>query len=280
VSSANAQPDVRSYGRKLRQIADAFRSGLLPNTAKWLENRASDIENRQLSTSWESDYLSAYAAFRSEFSQEKQKPEKLFDEVQRILGPSKVNTPPLSLDKLLKITEESQPIVRTIVQVLDVFGPSQASIEQQFYGLCFVYLMLTEDVLRDVLRFFYAWIENSEGRVANVQDIVTVTEAKQKLEGTNIDPILFDGYEDGHLRNSIAHGRYSFDDSTRLIHFTDINPKTKKKTYDKTVPLSEFRERADMVYFVIFLVRPIIDMRIVVPRMFEAVSVISQNLTK
>jgi hypothetical protein len=164
----------------------------------------------------------------------------------------------------MAITDQSASATRTITQILQVFAPTKASIEQQLYGLCFVYELTVEGPYRDTLKFFYAWLEKLAGRRATLKRIATTKDAK-KLIQNRVHPILFDGYADGHIRNSIAHGRFSLDSSTNQVRFVDIQPGTNKITYAKTFTISAFRKKAEMMYSVPMLAKVIYDMKVLVP---------------
>jgi len=55
------------------------------------------------------------------------------------------------------------------------------------------------------------------------------------------------GWEDGHLRNSIAHARFSFDKETGKMNFVDILPWTNKTVYSESFSLQEFSQRMKMI---------------------------------
>ncbi len=53
--------------------------------------------------------------------------------------------------------------------------------------------------------------------------------------------VLFDGWEDGHVRNAIAHCRFWYDEKERKMRFSDFNPKTKQR-WEKSFSIEEFGE--------------------------------------
>jgi len=52
--------------------------------------------------------------------------------------------------------------------------------------------------------------------------------------------VLFSGWEDGHLRNSIAHCRFKYDKSSHRMVFWDLDPRTRKENYRKSLSYSSF----------------------------------------
>ncbi len=234
----------------------------LPKTASWLRSCATDIQAGRTQRLAQ-DYVRGYRRFRSEFCRNRPKMKLLFAEIHRILRiPKRARLK--TLNKLMAITDQSASATRTIAQILPVFGPTVASIEQQFYGLCLIYQLTVEGPYRDTLKFFYAWLEKLVGRRAATKRIVTTSQAKRTLQ-PRVNPIIFEGYVDGHIRNSIAHGRFSFNNSTKLVRFIDVHPGTGKTSYYKKFTVSAFRKKAALLYSVPMLAKLIYDMDVLVP---------------
>lgn len=122
-------------------------------------------------------------------------------------------------------------------------------VEKKFYALLFIYLLEVEGSFDDIIRTLYILALASRNRRIQYQKIFNkkLSEIKTDLVQLGFSDIFFMGWEDGHLRNSIAHAHFSFDKETGKMNFVDIRPWTNETVYNEFFSLQEFSQRMKMI---------------------------------
>lgn len=93
----------------------------------------------------------------------------------------------------------------------------------RFYGKCFLYLINAEGVFDEAVRFLYGLHIDFSGKRSIIAKLekMTPNDIQSALRKTKAAEPLFDGWLDGHVRNSIAHCRFHYDEENRTMTFQD-----------------------------------------------------------
>lgn len=114
--------------------------------------------------------------------------------------------------------------------------------ELAFLNLCIVYGLMCEGLFDEAIRYLGILVNLANGKDVKYEDIQDkfIHEMRHDLkELTNSDSeILFAGYE-RHLRNSIFHFNFSYDESTGKMRFQDFIKE--EKTYDENICFEQFK---------------------------------------
>lgn len=113
-----------------------------------------------------------------------------------------------------------------------------------------------EGLFDEGLRFLYVFIAMAKGIDIDYFDIqewnIFKLREELKILTKERSEVLFSGYENGHLRNSIFHFRLSYDETTKMMRFQDYH--RGRKTYDRKFSLPHFKRMFLFVGQVDFLI--------------------------
>jgi hypothetical protein len=93
---------------------------------------------------------------------------------------------------------------------------------QKFLGFGILYLTKFEGFFEEDIKICYMWLKLSEKEIVTkeILESTTVGNVKQYLESKSIDLSIFEGWEP-HLRNSIAHLSFIFDEENNKMTYVD-----------------------------------------------------------
>jgi hypothetical protein len=149
---------------------------------------------------------------------------------------------------------------RQIAQLNQVFNLPNVTKEQKFYGMCLIYLILTEGIYDETLRDFLLWHQNCMGTICpDLQDI-SIGEVKEELELAGASPILFQGWQ-RHIRNAIAHARFSYSEATDRATFDDVSLSNPADTFHGDLSYEDLGQLVMSLYFVVYLFRVVLVAR-------------------
>ena len=114
----------------------------------------------------------------------------------------------------------------------------------RFINLCIIYGWLVEAFFAEALRILLIFVNlgyDNDLKYDQVRKKSIKTIRKELNELTaSASEFLFSAYEDGHLRNSIFHFRFKYDNSTQQMNFQDM--KGGEMNYNKSFTFQEFKK--------------------------------------
>ncbi len=126
------------------------------------------------------------------------------------------------LERILPALEIGNEALKNVAEIYLALVASEALTEKRkYYGLCFMYLILTEGLFDENIRIIYIFkkaVENTD---------IKYEQAQQENLGSlrnEIDPVFFEGYN-SRIRNAIAHARFRYDETRNVMVFEDIGTK-------------------------------------------------------
>lgn len=147
--------------------------------------------------------------------------------------------------------------LKTIEQVVD---DSKLNPLERYYLNCFAYMLIIEGSYQNWIKILYYLFYKTYKRNITLDKINkdNLRNLINNLIKWGIDDTIFECYEDGHLRNAIAHAHISFDKNTGKMKFQNWDKGVLK--WEKEYILDEFmwfRHKAtlftDLCLDVIFL---------------------------
>ena len=175
---------------------------------------------------------------------------------------------PLSISDLEPLLKDTSNVRQVFFHIASVFNSNSLTMEQKFYGVCFLYVILVEGIYDQVLRYLLLWWENCQGNRPDVQS-ESIYAVKRELEAAGASAILFDGWEP-RIRNSIAHMRFSYGALTNKAIFDDVDPRDPTNTFHTEMNYNQFGEMGMNLYNIVFLVQTILVMGNLVPMILIA----------
>lgn len=172
----------------------------------------------------------------------------LFDFLDEILiDPALIGTVGFA-DKLLEL----KPFIDSMQKGATIMGTIAGAFlkagnlrnEERYYAACLIHTIDVEGQFDEACRIIYVLYKASRGENIGYSDVVNlkvpqIRDIMRPLSGGKSD-ILFLGWEEGHLRNSMAHVRLEYNAANDTMHFTDVDMRTRRETYNETWSFQEF----------------------------------------
>lgn len=161
-----------------------------------------------------------------------------------------------SLERIHPIFESFEKGLRTLGDVETTMESHNRSDKELFYVGCFLYLLTVEALYEEAVRFLYGLKLIVKRKVETDRVFESIANLKlSTIRNSRILPnVIFEGWEDGHLRNAIAHGHVEYNQSTGEMTFTDYDPRTRKENYKNELALSDFQSYGHKLRQIPFLV--------------------------
>jgi hypothetical protein len=221
--------------QELKQSAGFFKSHGHVNTSRWISFIADNYERNQLSDYYK-DYLDVLDAFKSDVCRD-----NFTRKVQRESHFNKI------LLKTYPLIHDYVDVQKNIRKITEIFQEKYKSgdIEKSFYILSFLYLLEVESGFENIIRVIYALNLAAQDKPIRYEELFTkrLKEIQRELDSK----VFFLGWEDGHLRNAIAHAHFKFDENENKISLFDIDPWQNRRTYEKSFSFGDFIQKARMI---------------------------------
>jgi hypothetical protein len=227
---------------KLNKLAKRLEKSF-PHTSSWLERLSKDMLLPKVTLDEvKFDWDNVAQAFKNEFvgSDEYWKYrekcfaalEKTINDMIEKLGPKTEETFDKILPELNTGTEALNNLGRIYLELVKSKNLSESG---RYYSICFMYLIFVEGVFDENIRLLYTFCKAADGVSI---DYETIKEADIRDFKKNLDPIFFEGYDD-HIRNAIAHAKFNYDDTSKIMSFRDRATRARPE-YSKSLSLEEF----------------------------------------
>ena len=220
---------VGRYSRSFDGYANEFEEAGMKLSASqlrhWITRMASNDPPSM------NEYDVAYTKFVAELIDALRVSRNVITEIEQLLlYPSNISQS--MVEQAVGLLRELGAKTKFVNKILETFRQGNLDQEQVFYGDCFVYLMHIEGVFDTLLSFLCVWSEAASGAHISEEKVETAKQAFQILRDRRGIHFIQSAYwdDEGHLRNSIAHARFSY--STTGCHFEDSY--NGKITYDQT----------------------------------------------
>jgi len=186
------------------------------------------------------------AAWRKEYVGENQLRERRLSTIWAIVAyVAKSGIPAetvIELQKVITVLTENSQNIPPIAEAFKPFPPGKV----RFYGMCIIYLMNAEGMFDQAVRTLLGLLMLAKGTPIPVDQLneMDLKEVQKKLRAGGVrTEVLFDGWSRGHVRNSIAHCCFRYDESQTKsrMYFRDYNPKT-KRTWERYFTIEQFSE--------------------------------------
>jgi hypothetical protein len=101
-------------------------------------------------------------------------------------------------------------------------GNEKLTIRQQYYAECFMYLLIVEGVFKELCEYVLMLVDIERGRSRSFSEIerLDLYDLVKEIRSNSDVSIFVEGYGN-HLRNSIAHANFRFDENTQEMSFRD-----------------------------------------------------------
>ncbi len=235
-------PDANRRGAEVISKADFFEGGSYAETAKLLRQLAAQLQSNALEA-LENAVDEVDATWRREYTGGNLALEKRLLTIWTILAAAAKSLSPEEITRqqsvMVELTRNSW-VLTPIGEAFMPFPPGRT----RFVGMCLEYLMNAEGVFDQAVRYIFGLFSLIGGAPISADDLneMDLRDIQEKLRLGGVQPEhLFDGWLDGHVRNSIAHCRFWYDGEKRKMVFVDLNPKTKVR-WEKSFTIEEFGE--------------------------------------
>jgi len=230
--------------KELHKLAGRFSRGGFATTARWIEQLSKTLKLPRVTFGEATEDLKdIHQAFKNEFvgaNETANYREKCFEAFESlILG--MIDTrghleSSKAFERVNPALKSGNQALRNIAEIyLALIASRDLNDKRRYYGLCFMYLILIEGLFDENIRILYILKKASEGIDIDYDEI---KEKPLRFFEDKLDPIFFEGYNN-HIRNSIAHARFRFDQKKKKMIFKD-RPYENQKGFKMSLSLREF----------------------------------------
>lgn len=162
--------------------------------------------------------------------------DKIFNFISNKVGKSvkeNFNDAKYALDYSFDIINRRTQKLKHWGNLINSFKKDNITNVQKFLGFGILYLMKFEGFFEEDIKICYMWLKLSEKEKVTKQTLesMDVGKIKQYFVKKSLDLSVFEGWE-RHLRNSIAHLSFIFDEKNNKMKYVDRN-------WNRTLSLNE-----------------------------------------
>jgi len=163
------------------------------------------------------------------------------------------------INKFSALLEEAHPFFvdwrktqENLIKISQITKEDIPSMEPtaRYYLFCFTYLIAIEGSYENWIKILYYLLYNFRSGEINFNRVQkkSLRSIKRWMINHDVDNILFEAYENGHLRNAIAHAHFEYDEITKKMLFIDYY--RGEETYKKELNLREFEDNLQTVFLI------------------------------
>ena len=222
---------------EIEQVAKEFSSVGLNSTAGQIRSMNSGLATFTKQAQWQDAWKKIEQEFANEWSSGSAHRADIYTHIFSVLAPvARDPNTVTTINSLIPLFESRRRAEDTIREIAGL--SKGASTNYQGYLLvCFSYVMSMEGVFDETARFILILANLGRGTVVNYSaaqnDSWSTLKNKLQPFGNDFVRVIFDGHEN-HLRNSIAHARFTYDLKKNTITFEDFDPKTQTVSWGPT----------------------------------------------
>lgn len=138
------------------------------------------------------------------------------------------------LRKSLQMMQERRDTINLWGEYLKMIRNPNHSPTQKIIGVCFSYLSTIEGFFEKDIRVCYSVVRMAKGEIIDPDEMnkLTISKIKEDTKENKELEFLFEGFN-RHLRNSIAHFSFSWDNEEQQMDFRDYYYYEKTDTWSK-----------------------------------------------
>jgi hypothetical protein len=252
-------PDAARRAASIRERGNIYSAQGFPKTGQLLLQLAEVVERGE-DVKRQSVFDQIAPTFRTEYGIDSDFLTP-FDFIDGILIDSVLNKVVGFADKLLEL----KPLLDSMQKAANVMGTISTAFlkagrltnEERYYAACLLHVIDVEGQFDEACRIIYVLYKASQGENISYSDVVglrvdQLRDMMRPLSGGRSD-ILFLGWQEGHLRNSMAHVRLEYNAANDRMHFVDVDTRTGRQTYDQTFSFEQFSKFLHMTNGVSFV---------------------------
>lgn len=231
---------------ELHKIAEIFRQRGCIKTNNMINSVATNVkEGKSIS---DKEYTSIFNLFRNEYSDGDGDIANIFDFIRISMLIPIIENKTSFRNKFHELYPWFQSYKERVLLhsefTQETLKNNKMSNKLRFINLCIIYGWLIEAFFGDALRIILIFVNLGYGKDIQYDHIreKSIKTLRKELNDltASASELLFSGYEDGHLRNSIFHFRFRYNNSTNQMNFQDM--KGGIINYNKTFTFQEFKK--------------------------------------
>jgi hypothetical protein len=235
----------------LQTLVDFFVEEGYSKTSDLIKGIMSYMRLDELPSDFQDKWAHIVVTFREEYTSSDKYKQDCYEIIEDLLFTALFTRKDEFYDDLLEIfpiIASMRAPTRNMIMVLETFKELDQSkyLKQMYLGMCFIYQIIAEGIFDEWMRVFnYLLLVKLGAHVpyTDVQDKKLWT-IRKEIRDAGYSDTLFTAWKDNHIRNSIAHSRFSFE-SNGDITFVDVNPNNKVVTHRERMNYGDFLELID-----------------------------------
>jgi hypothetical protein len=252
-------PDAPRRAASIRDRGNIFRGQGLPRTGLALLQLAEVVERGE-DDRRQSVFEQISRTFRSEYGIDLDFL-ALYDFIDEIIIDSVSNKVVGFPDKLLEL----KPLLDLMQRGATLMGTISSAFlragrltdEERYYAACLLHVVDVDGQFDEACRILYVLFRASRGENVNYSDVAglrvdQIRDMMRPISGGRSD-ILFVGWQEGHLRNCMAHVRLEYNATNDTMHFVDVDMRSGRETYNEIWSYQQFAKFLHMTNGVSFV---------------------------
>ena len=240
-----SEMDKKEHLKNIQEIRDIFLKKEYYKTVEWLDFLYNNVENDNPSD-YEQDWKDIISAYEKDLRGFGDYPINCYIQISSIfrsaidLGAPKFRSLMLDVYPYIKDWRMTGQNLMNISNIADVLTMNPIA---RYYFYCFIYLIEIEGSYDNWIKILFYLIYNVRSgsiKLEQIEKDYSLRTIKDVMISYGINEVIFGGYENGCLRNSIAHGQFLYDESTDKMTFKNIHRDIEK--YNKEFTFNEFIE--------------------------------------
>jgi hypothetical protein len=239
----------------LIERAAGFKENGYEQTSKRIKEITNYLSLKELPKDFETKWIEILETFKDEYVGNDRYKKECFAAIEDIL----VSAILKHKSKFPKILMEIYPLVESLREPSKTIGnigqlflnfDEKKSLRERFYGACILYLLFVEGIFDEWIRILYYLKCKSTRKSMNFNQVYEkkLWDIKREFKKMGVSDILFDGWRENKIRNSIGHARFSYDEHYETMTFVNIDPSSKKEDFRRSLCYEQFIEICEKIY--------------------------------
>lgn len=192
----------------------------LSKTAQWVEFLLTNLLEGNPSN-YEEDFNDIESSFTNELRRVGSYPITSFLYIRGIfLRAVKKELKPL-LENVFPYIDDYMKSWKNVTSLQDIVNNPDLNKREKYYLHCFIYLLVVEGLFRPWIRILYYLLYNVEKGEIKLEQISddNIRNLIIYMENKGVASVIFEPYQNGYLRNAIAHSHFTYNEETEKMLF-------------------------------------------------------------
>lgn len=221
MSEYTVQDDITT----VRRMIDRFKAKKFLKTTARLKSILKNL-SEGFPSEWQDDYDNTSQTYAEEIERMGEYPTRCLDELNKIWDEAFKQEERLTviLNDILPFLNEQRKTINNLNRLYSILDGIENKTEtEEYYLTCFIYVVSIEgnyeNWMKIIYHIYYNMIQGHKSYLKTEK--IKLAHIKDWMIKNGLSSIIFQGYEDGHIRNAIAHAHFEYLEPVKKMSFRD-----------------------------------------------------------